>query len=481
MQDLRDYIEQLERREQLLRITAEVDWNQELGAITRLACERRAPAPLFENIKGYPGHRVLGVAMGPDSRSLFGRVATALERPIDTHPLDLIESIRTKLSKPVEPVVVDRDSAPCKEIIHQGDDANLLDLPVPWIKSIDGGRYVGTSCIVVTKDPDTGWTNWGTYRCMVHDERSFGILLLPSEQHGGGILERYKSAGKPMPIAVVIGADPHSSLAAMTPFEKGVSESAMAGALKGSPVSLVECETSDLLVPATAEFVIEAEVHPGDLAMEGPFGEYTGHAAHSGLSPVARVSCITHRANPIFTMANPSKPYDDNGTPMSLMVSALIKSRLEAAGVPGVSVFLPSPPIVTVVSAKARPGLAKRVFASVFSGYRMFSSGLVLVDDDVDITDMDQVWWAIATRLHPDRFEVVRRLPVTNPLLPHLTPEERSTWENSAWIMDATFPTSWSSEYRHKHTRVVDFADGWTEDIQRLVLGRWAEYGYGQR
>jgi 4-hydroxy-3-polyprenylbenzoate decarboxylase len=476
--DLREYLEKLESEGELIKVSAEVDPHLEIGAVTRRACERRAPAPLFENIKGYPGHRMAGVLMGPGKQTVHSRIAIALGLDSDTPPLELIEYVRARAKTPREPLLASGVDVPCKENILMGDEANLMSLPNPWIKEIDGGQYVGTWDIVITKDPDTGWTNWGVYRCMVRDEKSFAILLFPGSQHGGSIFSKYEARGKPMPIALVIGADPLSQLAAITSCPTGVSEAGVAGGLMGAPPVLVKCETSDLAVPASAEIVIEAEVMPGERTEEGPFGEYTGHTAHRGLTPLARVRCITHRNNPVFTMANMGKPWDDSAPALSILLSALAKDRLESHGVPVKSVYYHAPSTAVVVSISQRPGAAKRVVSVLTSGHRMvIGPGIVIVDEDVDVTNLEDVWWAVTTRMHPERFEVFKGVSA-NPLIPYLTPEERANRETSLWIMNATFPSSWSPEYRKTHTQVADFKNAWSEDVRRKVVERWAEYGY---
>ena len=249
--DLREFLKVLEAGGELQRVVAEVDWNLEAGAISRLVCERQEPAPLFEHIKGYPDHRMAGVLLGP-GRPLHARLAMAMgleDRTVG--PLDLIERIRHGLNNPRKPISVARGDAPCKEVVIPKEKVNLLDLPAPWIKSIDGGRYIGTWDIVVIKDPESGWVNWAIYRCMVKDEKSFAILLLPSAQHGGHIFAKYEAAGKPMPIALVIGAHPLLHLAAISNLDYDFSEADAAGGLLGEGVPLVRCETSDLEVRPT--------------------------------------------------------------------------------------------------------------------------------------------------------------------------------------------------------------------------------------
>lgn len=473
--DLREYIDRLEKEAELRRVKAQVDWHLEAGAVSRRVTELREPAPLFENIKDYAGHRMACVLMGPSKPALHARVAIGLGLDKSMPPLEMIEAVREKLKAPRKPVLVDKRDAPCKEVILHGGDANLLSFPIPWIKAVDGGRYVGTWDIVITRDPETGWVNWGTYRAMLKDERSYAIFLTTG-QHAGVIWRKYETKKNPMPIALVIGADPLSHIAATTPLVLGSNEAEAAGALRGSPVSLVKCETSDLEVPATAEIVIEAETVPGERVAEGPFGEYSGHATHRGLAPLARVKCITHRRNPIFTMANMGKPWDDCHVPGTILTCAVAKNRLEEHGI-SIKACYSHPPMSLVISVNPRPGLVKKILAILMSGGRAGGPGIVFVDEDVDVTNLEEVWWAITTRMHPDRFDVIRGLSA-NLLIPYLPPAEREGRETSHWVMNATIPPEWPAEYREAHTRAVDFKTSWPEEVQRKVLSRWGEYGY---
>jgi phenylphosphate carboxylase alpha subunit len=476
--DLREYLQVLERAGELRRVKAEVDWKWEAGAMSRLVNERRGPAPLFENIKGYPGQQMAAVLLGPSKPALFARLALALGLDKATPTLDLIEIVRQRLKMLRKPTVVRKEQAPCKEVTIAAKDVDLDKFAFPWIKeTLDCGRYLGTWDIVALRDPDTGWLNWATYRCMQKDKNHFGILLMPSDQHGGAILKKYEAMNKPMPIAIVIGADPVCHLTAVTSVEHGVSEAEVAGGLRGEPVQVVKCETNDLEVPATAEMIIEGEVIPNERIDEGPFGEYTGHSAHRERTPVVRVTCITHRKNPIHTMANMGKPYDDSAGCMSVMIPAQARNRLEAHGVPVKAVYM-FPPDGMVVSLKPAPGLQKRVIATLISGARLLMRGVVFVDEDVDVTDAEDVWWAICSRMNPESFEMIKGL-AANTLYPWLTPEMREKHELPAFVMDATFPYHWSKEYRDDHTKVSDFKHGWSEATKKKILERWKEYGFG--
>jgi UbiD family decarboxylase len=475
--DLREYLDILEQAGELRRVKTEVDWKFEAGAMSRLVNERRGPAPLFENIKGYPGQQIAGVLFGPSKPALHARTALALGLDKMTPTLDLIEVVRERLKAPRKPVLVRKEQAPCKQVVVTGKDASLDNFAFPWIReTLDGERYLGTWDVIVLKDPDSGWVNWGIYRCMVKDAQHFAILLMPAAQHGGAILRKYEAMGKPMPLAIVIGADPASNLAAGTSAEHGVSEVELAGGLRGEGIPLVKCETSDLEVPASAEMVIEAEILPGSRADEGPFGEYTGHSAHRAPSPLARVTCITHRRNPIHTMSIPAKPWDDGSGALSIMGPAAARNRLEAHGINVKSLYI-FPPDGVVVSLKPGPGVQKRVVATLLSGERHMMRGVVFVDEDVDVTDAEDVWWAICSRMNPENFETIDGI-AANTLYPWITPQMRELHQLPVFIMDATFPYHWSKQYRDDHTKVSDFKHGWSEETKQKVLQRAKEYGY---
>lgn len=170
--DLREYMNRLEEKGELKRIKAEVDWNLEMGAIMRRANDLREPALLFERIKGYaPGYPVLANLVGATKPNPYGRVCLALDLPMDTPPLEIVNEMVRRFQKPVKPVLVNK--APCKENIFKGNDVDLLKFPIPFFRALDGGRFIGTWHTDINKDPDTGWVNWGMYRHMFHDKNHY--------------------------------------------------------------------------------------------------------------------------------------------------------------------------------------------------------------------------------------------------------------------------------------------------------------------
>ena len=190
--DLRQYMKQLEEKGELIRISTQVDWNLELGAIIRRANDLRQPALLFENIKDYgPEYRILGNLVGVTKPNAYGRLCLALELPTETPPLEIIDELIRRSSNPIKPRLVDK--GPCKENIIKGGDIDLLKFPAPFFRSFDGGRFIGTWHTDINKDPDSGWVNWGMYRHMIHDKQSIGWLAHPG-QHGPGIFyQKYEA------------------------------------------------------------------------------------------------------------------------------------------------------------------------------------------------------------------------------------------------------------------------------------------------
>ncbi|MBW2057005.1 MAG: UbiD family decarboxylase [Deltaproteobacteria bacterium] len=479
--DLREYIEALEREGELVRIKREVDWNLELGAVIRRSYDLRAPAPLFENVKDYPkGYRILGAPIGLSRRPrrALARLATALGLPPNSTFSEIVEWCAGRRKERIKPVV--RDGGPCKEEVHLGDRVNLLDLPVPFFHKGDGGRYLGTWHIVVTKDPDTQWVNWGMYRLMVIDERTMGCLLRPDQHIGLHYYQKCEARGRPMEFAVAIGTEPVSSLVGAMRVPPGVEEADVAGGIRGEPVELVECETVDLCVPATAEIVIEGVVPPHEREEEGPFGEYTGYLAHeSSPKPVFRVTALTHRRDPIQVHSCMGVPVDDSDVVTTVMRAADILDDLREKGFPVRMVYLPPEAVghLAVISTRVPfANFAKHLAFSVWgstSGRTIWY--LVVVDEDIDPTDMGEVTWALTTRCHPQRGIFSTGSSWGIPLLPFLSEYEKTHYMGSQVLFDCTWPKDWPEQAVPVK---ASFDQVWPEEIQQRVLENWSAYGY---
>ena len=217
-----------------------------------------------------------------------------------------------------------------------GDDVNLLKFPVPLIHELDGGRFIGTACLVITRDPDEGWVNFGAYRGMVQDEKSMSCYISPGK-HGTIQRSKYFEKGKPCPVIISVGQDPVLFMVSGNEIDYGVSEFDYAGGLKGSPIEVIEGKATGLPFPAHAEIVIEGFMDPNDRKTEGPFGEWTGYYASSSRpEPVVRVQNIYYRNDPILTCARPGRPPSDYSIAKCMVKSALIWEQVEKCGVPDV-------------------------------------------------------------------------------------------------------------------------------------------------
>ncbi len=473
--DLRQYLKRLVDERELTVIEAEVDWDLELGAISRRAIDRRSGALLFNRIKGYaPEYRILTNPLGPGS-PIHALFSLALDLPKDTPVLELINWFARKSIESVRPIIVDR--APCKENVLHGDEINLYHFPVPRIHGIDGGRFIGTWHIDVIKDPDTGWVNWGMYRHQLLSERQVGWLAVPA-QHGASIyFQKYESRNKPMPMAIAIGTDPLSAIVASSGLPAQTNEVDVIGAMQGEPVELVRCETIDLEVPASAEIVLEGHVLPHERAIEGPFGEYTGYSSGGRFPrPVFHVECVTFRNNTILTMSNMGKPWDDFAILSDIVISAVLLQELRKLGIPVRAVYSPPPSLSVIVSAKSQyAGFIHSVASAIWSAKAgIYRPSVFLVGEDVDPTNLEEVFWCLTSRLHPSQGIHIQREAPGQALMPFLDDATRQAGRGARAAFDATFPPYWPAE---EVPQIMDFENGWPAQIRQKVLTRWNEYG----
>lgn len=478
IKDLREYINVLEREGEIQRIEAEVDRDLEVGAIIRRSYDLKAPAPFFQNIKGFPkGYRILGAPVGVSRRPdrYFARLAISLGLPPNSSYVELGDRYAEKIKNPIKPVVV--SSGPCKENIMKGNDVDLEKFPAPLIHDGDGGRYLGTWHLFATKDPDSGWVNWGMYRIMVHDKRSHGILL-GDVQHGQFHLRKYLNKGKPMEFAVAMGTEPVTPIIASNRVPPGIPEADIVGGVRGEPLELVQCETVDLQVPATSEIVWEGTISPGDLQEEGPFGEYTGYmAGDRAPRPVCRVSAITHRTDPILPVTCMGTPVDDSAAQRPLQIGLLRRDLIDR-GFPIKMVYSPptaNPHLLVISTRVPYPRYPINLAAAAYSSpYYRGIHQIFIVDEDVDATNMDEVLWAFSSRCHPGRGIYIEKT-VGQPLIPFLSLAEKKALEADRVMFDCTWPKTWKPE---EIPIKASFDVMWPKEVQEKVLKRWKEYGY---
>ncbi len=490
---LGDWIAKLEEIEQLKRITAEVDWDLELGAIARRVSNQGGPALLFENIKDH--HDTACRKLFANGLGSWERVAMALGLPRETNNRGIVEFIKQKLGQRVAPVTV--ASAPVKENIVTGDAVNLYQFPVPRYNTLDGGRYIITYAGIVTMDPDTKLLNIGVYRGMIGDnEKSIAVNLVRA-QHWGHHFSKYEKRGEEMPVAIVCGCDPILLMCAGTAIEHpGCSEYEVAGGLSGEPVELVKCEASDLYVPASAEIVIEGRISadPKTFQMEGEFGEYPGlYCSPRTLRPVIRVECITYRDDPIFrgglVGTRPGR-WSENTYWSTPVTAAIIWRALEDVGVPGITGVWGSPTTaltnLRVSIDNLHKGHAQRVAAAVWSLAASLYRGknLIVVDKDIDIFDSEAVEWAVAYRSNAD-MGAIQFFPgsVGSNLDPSIPKAHRDAIKYGAgrWnrmLIDATVNWDLEPEEEYGGRREPPSCTEIPAETAELISRRWQEYGF---
>jgi len=471
--DIREFITALERTGDLVSIKEEVDWDFEVGAISRRACELSGPATLFERIKDYPeGFRILG---GP--LATWRRVAIAMGLPPEASIREIHHAYEQRIEHPIKPVVV--KSWAHRRNVMQGDDVDLYRFPAPMCHELDGGRYIGSWDLVVSQDPDSEWSNWGMYRFMVHNRRFLVGSPSPVSHLGTLLQQKFLPAGRSMPVAMVIGADSLSSLVAATGYRRGESEVDFAGGLRQMAVKLVKCESNELLVPANAEIVIEGEIMPDATAPEGPFGEYTGYRREAVMMGVlVRVTAITYRDSPVVTMSCLGVPPDDSAVAGAMGVAVGLKRRLFNRGLPVTDVFLPPEGASHLVVVGLKSGgseMAKKV-RDVLSGRRAWYTKIMVVDEDVDVFNMGQVLHAFAVKCHSFRgISLTQQDGTGNVLTPCYSKEERERRTGATALFDCTWPREWP---RDDIPLKMSFNDAYPEEVKSKILQKWDEYGF---
>jgi len=465
MKSMRDFIAKAEEVGQLRRIKAEVDWNLELSHIAKLNEEQSGPALLFEKVKGYNSPVITSVCTTTE------RLALIMGAPLESTLVDLMRLWVQKNETKIPPKLV--DTGPCKENVMMGDKVDLFKFPAPKFYPKDGGRFFGTAHFVLTKDPDTGWVNLGTYRLQLLDKNHLGTQFIKGK-HSDIMLKKYQAMGKPMPVAAVVGCDPLLFLMGAARVSAFESEYDLAGSIRGEAIEVVNAETNDLPVPATAEIVVEGEVDADKFMDEGPFGEYTGYYSGVGTDPrnYIDVKCITYRNNPIFWGTTVGRAVTDTHMTMALTYGSTLWQQLVAMKIPGIkAIYCPpegSGRMLAIISLKQMyPGHADQVLTAAVST-EMGAYGLktvIVVDDDIDPWDIPRVLYALSFRFQPNRSQVIKRGRST-PLDRSLPIGQRDI--TGRLLLDATIPYDW------KHKPIPIELD--PEIVQR-VQARWSELG----
>jgi len=454
--DLREWIKKLDKAGELKRVREEVDPILEMAEIAdraakmgRGTAQAGGPALLFENVQGYPGASVLMNQFGSERRMKLAlevdsldEVAKRIEELMHPKsPTGLLDKLKM-LPKLAEvgaffPRTIAAKDAPCKQVILRGADVDVLKFPVLQCWPGDGGRFITLPC-VVTRDSKTGKRNVGMYRMQVYDGQTTGMhwqrqkvaaehlrdqmragaasgaerVAMMAETAGGTVaaapdVTLTKLQGQRMEVAVVIGTDPATTFSAIVPGPPEVEEYVIAGFLRQSPVELVQCETVDLQVPASAEIVLEGYVELDELRTEGPFGDHTGFYTMEDEYPVFHITCITHRKDPVYAATIVGKP------PME---DAWMGKAVERIFLPLMKLTLPEivdvnlPPegvfhnLMIVSIRKSYAGHARKVMNGIWAmGQAMFTKIIVVVDEDCDVQNLGEVVLRATNNIDPER------------------------------------------------------------------------------
>jgi UbiD family decarboxylase len=456
---LREFIQLLETEGELARVRVPVNLDQELGAVCVKSLRGRGPALLFER----PGGNDIPIFI--NALATRKRYALAMQCKLD----EVHREWNRRVSQPLPPITV--GAGPCQEVVLEGNDIDILELPAPTLNSLDGGAYL-TLCCHHTQDPVTGIRNVGIYRNQVHDRHTLGILSGP---YTNFMLQHRKAPAEPFPIAIAIGVDPRLVMAASCPFPFGIDELAMAGALRGKPFEVLQCKTVPLQVPADAEVVLEGYLRPEEKRDEGPFGEFTGH--YGGLKmprPTIEITALTRRKDPILHLAYQGAPPHETDVLTAVGKESEILRNITLPGVKAVHLTEGGCGVFHVVVAieKLYEGYGKMVGLAVFgspSGRHI--KQVTVVDQDIDPFDPSAVEWAVATRVQPHRdVEIMSGLTgiFLDPSLPK--EEQEGPARTSKILIDAT-------RYDAKAFPPVCLP---AREMMAKVEKEWEQYGIGK-
>jgi 4-hydroxy-3-polyprenylbenzoate decarboxylase len=450
--DLRGWIEEARKLGEVREVKG-LNWQQEIGMAAEVVLhDENAPAVIFEDVPGtLPGSRVLV--------NFFGglRQRMTLGFPTDLSKLELSEAFRQHYMSDLKqiPYKIVNDG-PIFENVMKGDDIDVGIFPTPKWHEEDGGRYIGTGSFNVTRDIDSGWVNCGTYRVMIHDKTSLGFFISPGK-HGKIQRDKYEARGEPMPVAIVVGCDPMSFLMSSSEIPYGVCEYDVIGGIRGEAVEVVKTPLTGLPVPANAEIVIEGYVMPGNVKPEGPFGEWMGYyGSDIRLEPVLDIKAIYYRNNPILLGCAPQRPPDEIARYRALTRSAILRENIVRAGVPEVKAVwaheIGTARLLLAVAINQKyPGHVKQAghIAAMCHSGAYAGRYVIVVDDDIDPSSLEEVIWAMLTRSDPATSIDIITNAWSTPLDPRIEPERKAKgdYTNSRAIIDACRPWHWRHEY----------------------------------
>jgi 4-hydroxy-3-polyprenylbenzoate decarboxylase len=477
IEDIHEFITELEKKGELKRVKTEVDSNLEIAEILRRAMYSKGPAILFENVKNY-NMPVLGNAFGSMKRLEIGLEMTDFteigQRIVDMTKMDMPSGFLNKikklpeLSKMAESFPKLENSGPVTEITS--NSASFDDIPILKSWPNDAGRFI-TLGLVATKHPETGVRNLGVYRMQILDS-THALMHWQKHKRGAHHGDISKERGEKIQAAIIIGCEPATVFSSIAPVPEGLDKYLFAGITRKKGIKTVKCKTIDLEVPANAEIVLEGYVDPHDIRDEGPFGDHTGYYTPVEPYPTFTLTGIMRRKNPIYVTTVVGKP---------ILEDAYIGKVIEQSFLPLIRMFHPevvdfSMPAAgwfqgfAIISIKKRyPGQAKKVMMGLWGmGQLALTKMFVVVDEDINVHDMDDVIWAITTRADAARDTII----INNTPTDTLDPASPRVNLGSKLGIDATQKTR-EEGYEREIQQLVKV----DTDTKNIVDSKWSSYG----
>jgi 4-hydroxy-3-polyprenylbenzoate decarboxylase len=490
---LTDFLEELERDGELVRVRCEVDPDLEITEITDRMSKSRdprwglgGPALLFERVKGSQMPLVINL-LGSERRmaralrvkhvdEIAARIVKLMKPEVPEGGIleklkflpEVAQLGRTALSLPPKLV----SSGPCQDVVKTGSQADLTELPVIKCWPMDAGKFI-TFGQVFTRNPESGERNVGVYRLQVFD-RQTTAMHWHLHHDGAQNCRRYLKRAERMPIAVSIGGDPVYPFMGIAPMPPDTDECLLGGFLRGRPVELVRCKTVEMEVPADAEIVIEGYIDPAEpLVTEGPFGDHTGWYSLEDQFPLFHVTAITHRSNPIYLTTIVGKPPQEDyhmGKAIERIFLPLVRMMIPELVDYDLPTFGVFHNFAFIAIKKTYPQQARKVMSALWGlGQLMFTKIIVVVDSDVNVHDYDRVWFHVGSNVHPGRDVVFCEGPTD--ILDHAAPVcgcgHKMGIDATRKLPEEGHPRPWPPEMLT------------TRAIRDLVSGRWSEYGVG--
>ena len=468
-EDMREWIREAEKLGEV-KIVEGLSWEKDIGEVAEVVLHNEsAPCILFDNVQGCPpGFRLLINFFAGKRRNM------TMGFPTDWNKLELTDAVQQHM-KSVQPIphkIVKK--GPILENVLEGDDIDVEKFPAPMWHDKDGGRYIGTGSYNVTRDPETGWINIGTYRVMIQGKNEVGFYISPGK-HGRIHRDKYEARGESMPACIVLGGDLMAFLMGCTEMPPNQNELDILGGYRGHAIECIQGKHTGLPFPANAEVVLEGFIHPNNRKLEGPFGEWTGYyGSDVRPEPLMEIKAIYHRNDPVILGCPPLRPPDELARYRAVTRSAALKENIQKAGVPDVvgvwAHECGTARMLLGISIKQRyPGHAMQTghVAAMCHLGAYAGKYVIVVDDDIDVSNLEELIWAMITRSDPaSSIDIIHNCWST-PLDPRIPPEEKKKGNltNSRAIIDACRPFHWRNEFPPVNSPPAD--------VMRQIEEKW--------